>query len=104
MKEDNNDKGFLNNERILDELADKVINRLIQKNQQHKMHQYNKPKTIDELIKGQLPFKESDEEFLISEMTRLTTLLNMYEHNEEDMKAAIIKRKLEIIQDKLNKL
>ena len=104
MKEDNNDKGFLNNERILDELADKALDRLIQKAQQPQWHQYNTPMTIGELIKGQLPFKESDEEFLISEMARLTTLLNMYEHNEEYMKAAIIKRKLEIIQDKLNKL
>ena len=48
--------------------------------------------------------KESEEEMLIAELARLTTLLNLYENNEEFMKAAIIKRKLEIIQNKLDKL
>ena len=60
--------------------------------------------TVGELIQGQLPFQESTEEMLVAEIARLTTLLNMYEHNEEYMKAAIIKRKLEILHDKLNKL
>ena len=60
--------------------------------------------TLGELIKGQLPFKETDEEFLVSEMARLTTLLHMYETQEEYMKAAIIKRKLDIIQNKLDNL
>ena len=60
--------------------------------------------TVGELLKGQLPFKESEEEMLIAELARLTTLLNLYENNEEFMKAAIIKRKLEIIQNKLDKL
>ena len=60
--------------------------------------------TIGELISGQLPFKETDEEFLIGELARLTTLMHMYEEQEEYMKAAIIKRKLDIIQNKLDKI
>ena len=60
--------------------------------------------TVGELISGQLPFKESEEEHLVGEMARLTTLLHMYETAEEYMKAAIIKRKLDLINDKLNNL
>ena len=96
-------KDFYNKKR-LDELADKVLDILIQKAQQPQWHQYNTPMTLGELIKGHLPFKETTEEFLLSEMARLTTLLNMYEAQEEYMKAAIIKRKLDAITNKLNNL
>ena len=88
----------------LNVLADKVLDILIQKAQQPQWHQYNTPMTIGELIKGQLPFKETEEEFLVSEMARLHTLMSLYEGQEEYMKAAIIKRKLDIIQNKLNNL
>ena len=88
----------------LNVLADKVLDILIQKAQQPQWHQYNTPMTIGELIKGQLPFKETDEEFLMGELARLTTLMHMYEQQEEYMKAAIIKRKLDIIQNKLDKI
>ena len=58
----------------------------------------------NDIIKGQVPFKETNEEFLISELARLMTLLNMYEEKEEYMKAAVIKNKLKIIQNKLDNL
>ena len=102
MQSDNNNMQF--NEKIIDELADKVLDKLIQKAQQPQWHQYNTPMTLGELIRGQLPFKETNEEFLVSEMARLTTLLHMYETQEEYMKAAIIKRQLDIIQKKLDNL
>ena len=85
-------------------LADKVLDILIERSASPKWHQYNTPMTIGELIKGQLPFKETEEEFLVGEMARLTTLMHMYEGNEEYMKAAIIKRKIDIITNKLNNL
>jgi len=85
-------------------LADKVLDILIEKSASPKWHQYNTPMSIGELIKGQLPFKETEEEFLVGELARLTTLMHMYEGNEEYMKAAIIKRKLDIINNKLNNL
>ena len=88
----------------LNTLADKVLDILIEKSASPKWHQYNTPMTIGELIKGQLPFKETEEEFLVGEMARLTTLMHMYEGNEEYMKVAIIKRKLDIINNKLNNL
>ena len=85
-------------------LSEKVLARLIEGTQNSRWHQMSSPMTVGELLKGQLPFKESEEEMLIAELARLTTLLNLYENNEEFMKAAIIKRKLEIIQNKLDKL
>ena len=88
----------------LNVLADKVLDILIERSASPKWHQYNTPMTIGELIKGQLPFKETEEEFLVGELARLTTLMHMYEGNEEYMKAAIIKRKLDIIQNKLDNL
>ncbi len=88
----------------LNTLADKVLDILIEKSASPKWHQYNSPMTVGELISGQLPFKESEEEHLVGEMARLTTLLHMYETNEEYMKAAIIKRKLDIVNNKLDNL
>ena len=100
MKSDNNNM----TEDELNILADKILDILIERSASPKWHQYNTPMTIGELIKGQLPFKETEEEFLVGEMARLTTLMHMYEGNEEYMKAAIIKRKIDIITNKLNNL
>ena len=88
----------------LNQLVDLVLDKLIEKSQSPKWHQYNTKMTIGELLKGQLPFKETEEEFLVGELARLTTLMHMYEGNEEYMKAAIIKRRLEIVQNKLDNL
>ena len=90
------------NDDMLDTLTDLVIEKLLYKfkNEVHAIT----PMTIGELLKGQLPFKETEEEALISELARLHTLEGMYEQNEEYIKAAIIKRKIEIIQKKLNNL
>ena len=100
MKSDNNNM----TEDELNILADKVLDILIERSASPQWHQYTTPMTIGDLIKGQLPFKETAEEYLVGDMARLTTLMHMYEGNEEYMKAAIIKRKLDIIQNKLNNL
>ena len=60
--------------------------------------------TVAEILKGYMPFKETQEEFLLAEMARLHTLLALYEGKEEFMKAAIIKRRLDIVQNKLDNL
>ena len=88
----------------LNKLTDMVLDKLIQRAASPQWHQYNTPMTIGELLKGQLPFKETEEEALISELARLHTLEGMYEEKEQYMKAAIIKRKIEQIQNKLNNL
>ena len=52
----------------LNVLADRVLDKLIEKSASPQWHQYNTPMTIGELLKGQLPFKETEEEFLVGEM------------------------------------
>ena len=106
MEYDNkdDDMAFINNERLLDAIAEKVLDRLIEGTQHARWHQMNSPLTIKDIMRGLMPFKETDEEFLVGQLARLTTLLHMYEDNQEFMKAAIIKRKLEIIQKKLDNL
>ena len=96
MQLDNIDDG------MLDTIADLVLDKLLykMKNEIHAMT----PLSVEDLIRGQMPFKESDEEFLIAELARLMTLLNLYEDKEQYRKAAIIKNKLKIIQNKLDKL
>ena len=46
----------------------------------------------------------TEEEVLLAEIARLMTLLSAYEDKEQYEKAAIIKRKIEHIENKLNKL
>lgn len=87
---------------MLDTIADLVLDKLLYK-MKNEIHAIT-PLSVEDLIRGQMPFKESDEEFLISELARLMTLLNIYEDKEQYTKAAIIKRKLDIIQNRLDKL
>ena len=58
--------------------------------------------SINELLNDKFNFKEDEEEKLISELAKLTTLLIMYEEKELYEKAAIIKNKIRIINKKLN--
>ena len=102
MEHDNNDMQF--NEKIIDELTMRVLDKIIQMGNGPEWHQMTSPLTIKDIMRGLMPFKETDEEFLVGQLARLTTLLHMYEDNQEFMKAAIIKRKLEIIQKKLDNL
>ena len=92
MQLDNIDDG------MLDTIADLVLDKLLykMKNEIHAMT----PLSVEDLIRGQMPFKESDEEFLVAELARLMTLLNLYEDREEYEKCAGVKKHL----DKINKI
>ena len=81
----------------------KVFNDMLYKFKQE-YHQMSTPMSVADLMKGFMPFRETEEEFLIAEMARLTTLLHVYEGKEEYIKAAIIKKRLEIVETKLNNL
>ena len=87
MKEDNND-GFINNEKIINQLADKVLEVILQR------YADISPLTL----------LANEEELLISELARLNTILAMLEQKEQYRKAAIILRKIKRIQKKLNNL
>ena len=91
------------NDKTIDIITDAVIKKMLYKFKQE-YHQLNTPMSVAELMKGFMPFRETEEEFLLAEMARLHTLLALYEGKEEFMKAAIIKRRLEIVQNKLDNL
>ena len=90
------------NDKMLDTIADLVLDKLLYK-MKNEVHAHT-PMSINDIMNGFLPFKETDEEFLVSELARLMTLLSIYEEKEQYNKAAIIKRKIEIIQNKLDNL
>ena len=58
--------------------------------------------SINDLLSEKYSFQEEEEDKLIGELARLTTLLIMYEEKELYEKAAIIKNKIRIINKKLN--
>ena len=89
------------NDETIELITNAVIKKMLWKFRQEE-HQLNSPMTVAEILKGYLPFKETQEEFLLAEMARLHTLLALYEGKEEFMKAAIIKRRIEIVENKLN--
>jgi len=94
------DLGNINDETI-ELITNAVIKKMLWKFKQE-YHQMSTPMSVGDLMKGYMPFRETEEEFLIAEMARLHTLLSIYEGQEEFMKAAIIKRRLEIVQNKLD--
>jgi murein L,D-transpeptidase YafK len=89
-------------DKMLDNIAELVLDKLLYKFK-NELHART-PMSAKDLLTGYVPFKETDEEFLIAETARLMTLLHLYEDKEEYIKAAMIKRKLEIIQKKLDNL
>ncbi len=89
------------NDKTIELITNAVIKKMLWKFKQE-YHQMSTPMSVGDLMKGYMPFRETEEEFLIAEMARLHTLLSIYEGQEEFMKAAIIKRRLEIVQNKLD--
>ena len=91
------------NDHTIELITNAVIKKMLYKFKQE-YHQMSTPMSVGDLMKGYMPFRETEEEFLLAEMARLHTLLALYEGKEEFMKAAIIKRRLEIVQNKLDNL
>jgi hypothetical protein len=83
-------------DKMLDTIADLVLDKLLYK-MKNEVHAQT-PMSINDIINGFVPFKETDEEFLISELARLMTLLTMYEDKEEYIKAATIKRDIKRLE------
>jgi protein-arginine kinase activator protein McsA len=79
-------------ERELNYLADKIVDKI-----------------VDKFFKsGEFEIEEvnniNQEQILLGEIARLMTLLSSYEEKEEYEKAAIIKRKIEILENHIRKL
>ena len=89
------------NDKFLDELADKLLDKLLEKCSKPEWHVRRSSDFVNNLS-GIIAFKENEEERLIGELSKLMTLMVMYEEKGEDNKAKIIEQKIAILNKKLN--
>jgi len=89
------------NDKFLDELADKLLDKLLEKCSQPEWHVRRTSDFVNNLS-GIIAFKENEEERIIGELSKLMTLMVMYEEKGEDNKAKIIQQKIEVLNKKLN--
>jgi len=82
------------------EIADLVIKKMLQARSSMEKDLFNVNDVLFTLLNTQL----SQEEILVGELARLMTLMNLYEDKEEYEKAAIIKNKVDKINDKLDQI
>ena len=89
------------NDKFLDELADKLLDKLLERCSQPEWHVRRTSDFVNNLS-GIIAFKENEEERIIGELSKLMTLMVMYEEKGEDNKAKIIQQKIAILNKKLN--
>ncbi len=89
------------NDKFLDELADKLLDKLLERCSQPEWHVRRSNDFVNNLS-GIIAFKENEEERLIGELSKLMTLMVMYQEKGEDNKAKIIQQKIAILNKKLN--
>lgn len=82
------------------EIADLVIKKMLQARSNMEKDLFNINDVLFTLLNTQL----TQEEILVGELARLMTLMNLYEEKEEYEKAAIIKNKVDKINDKLDQI
>ena len=82
------------------EIADIVIKKMLEARNNLEKELFNINDVLFTLLNTQL----TQEEILVGELARLMTLMNLYEDKEEYEKAAIIKNKVDKINDKLDQI
>ena len=97
MKKDN----IYMNDELIDKLADKLLEKLLTKCSQPEWHVRRSNDFITNLS-GIIAFKENEEEHMIGELSKLMTLMVMYEEKGDKDKAKLMEEKIEIINQKLN--
>ena len=89
------------NDKFLDELADKLLDKLLEKCSQPEWHVRRSNDFVNNLS-GIIAFKENEEERMIGELSKLMTLMVMYQEKGDEDKAKLMQEKINIIDDKLN--
>ena len=97
MKKDNT-----YNDEFLDALADKLLDKLLERCSQPEWHVRRSDDFVNNLS-GIIAFKENEEERMMGEMSKLMTLMVMYEEKGENNKARIIEQKIAALNKKLNR-
>ena len=97
MKKDN----IYMNDEFIDKLADKLLDKLLERCSQPEWHVRRSSSFVNNLS-GIIAFKENEQERMLGEMSKLMTLMVMYEEKGEQDKANLLQEKINIIDDKLN--
>jgi len=96
MKKDNT-----YNDEFLDALADKLLDKLLERCSQPEWHVRRSSSFVNNLS-GIIAFKENEQERMLGEMSKLMTLMVMYEEKGQQDKANLLQEKINQIDDKLN--
>ena len=86
---------------FLDQLADRLLDKLLEKCSQPEWHVRRSDDFVNNLS-GIIAFKENEEERLIGELSKLMTIMVMYEEKGEQDKANLLQEKIAVINKKLN--
>ena len=97
MKKDNT---YMNDE-FIDKLAEKLLDKLLERCSQPEWHVRRSSSFVNNLS-GIIAFKENEQERMLGEMSKLMTLMVMYEEKGEQDKALLLQEKINQIDDKLN--
>ena len=96
MKKDNM------NDEFIDKLADKILDKLLEKCSKAEWHVRRSDEFVNNLS-GIIAFKENEEERMIGEMSKLMTMMVMYQEKGEDDKARLMEEKISILDKKINR-
>ena len=89
------------NDKFLDELADKLLDKLLERCSQPEWHVRRSDRFVNNLS-GIIAFKENEEERMIGELSKLMTLMVMYEEKGDQDKANLMQEKIAVLNKKLN--
>jgi hypothetical protein len=87
---------------FLDQLADRLLDKLLEKCSQPEWHVRRSDDFVNNLS-GIIAFQENEEERIIGEISKLMTLMVMYEEKGEKDKANLMQEKIDILENKLRK-
>ena len=88
---------------FLDQLADRLLDKLLEKCSQPEWHVRRSDDFVNNLS-GIIAFKENEEERMMGEMSKLMTLMVMYEEKGQQDKADLMQEKVNQLNKKLNNL
>ena len=88
---------------FLDQLADRLLDKLLEKCSQPEWHVRRSDDFVNNLS-GVIAFKENEEERMLGEMSKLMTLMVMYEEKGQQDKADLMQEKVDQLNKKLNNL
>ena len=88
---------------FLDQLADRLLDKLLEKCSQPEWHVRRTSDFVNNLS-GIIAFKENEEERMLGEMSKLMTLMVMYEEKGQQDKADLMQEKVNQLNKKLNNL